>query len=312
MTATLRVACIDVGTNTVLVLVAERAPDDGQGGVRVIEDTASITRLGQGLDKSPRLHPEARGRTLAVLRAAGERARQAGARVLAVGTAALRRAEDGASFIAEAEQALGGRLEIISGEREANLSFHAVTGSFPELAGSALVVIDIGGGSTEIIVGDQGAVRSAVSHEIGSVRLTERCLASDPPSPAELDHLRREIATVFAAVAPAPGATVVGVAGTITTLLAVRDRVDPYVAEKVHGQLLSRAEVSRALAELAALPLETRRTLPGLEPKRADVIVAGAAILEGALERLGATELVVSDRGVRWGICYEALGIVGT
>jgi exopolyphosphatase/guanosine-5'-triphosphate,3'-diphosphate pyrophosphatase len=304
-----RVACVDVGTNTVLMLLAERVPVDGTGGVRVLEDTASITRLGQGLDKNPRLHPEARGRTLAVLRACGERARQAGARVLAVGTAALRRAEDGQSFIAEAEEALGGKLEIISGEREASLSYHAVTGSFPELAQSSLVVIDIGGGSTEIIVGQGGQVRSAVSQEIGSVRLTERCLATDPPTLAELAHLRQEVADTLRAVAPAPGATVVGVAGTITTLLAVRDRVDPYVAEKVHGQRLTQGEVAHLLGELAAVPLDARKAIPGLEPKRADVIVAGAAILLGALERLGAGEVVVSDRGVRWGLCYEALGL---
>jgi exopolyphosphatase / guanosine-5'-triphosphate,3'-diphosphate pyrophosphatase len=300
-----RLACIDVGTNTALLLIVEATPD----GVRVLDDRSRIVRLGEGLDRSPRLNPDAVIRTLAALSDYGNLARDAGATVKAVGTAALRRAEDGAEFLARAAELLGCELEVISGEREAALSLAAVMGSFPELRQGRVVVTDIGGGSTEVILVEDGRLTGAVSYDVGSVRLTERYIRSDPPTAQELAALDSELASVFAPVAAtAAGTTVVGVAGTLTTLLAVRDEVDPYDPAKVHGRHLSSAEIEVLIQRMAAMPLATRRELPGLEPLRADVIVAGAAILRTLLQRLGQTQVLVSDRGVRWGLCYESLG----
>jgi len=193
---------------------------------------------------------------------------------------------------------------VIDGEREARLCWRAVSGAFPSLAGPRTVV-DIGGGSTELIVGER-AVEGVISLPIGSVRLTERCVAHDP---ATNDDAARLAATVDEALTQAPPlrGALVGIAGTVTTLAAMAQRLDSYDATRVHGARLSRAAVDALVDTLAATPLADKRRTPGLDPKRADVIYAGAVILARVMARAGAAECIVSDRGIRWGLIYEIL-----
>jgi exopolyphosphatase/guanosine-5'-triphosphate,3'-diphosphate pyrophosphatase len=296
-----RVAAIDVGTNTALLTIAE--------GDRSIEDRAEIVRLGEGLDRSGRLKDEAIARTVAVVAEYADAiARHGCARVAAVTTEAVRKAANGGDFVARATAALapvGGRMEVIDGEREARLCWRAVAGSFPSLTGPR-TVLDIGGGSTELIVGERD-VEGVVSLPIGSVRLTERIVAHDPPT---ADEAARLVATVDEALAtaPAPRGALVGIAGTVTTLAAMAQRLESYDGARVHGSTLSRATVDALVAELGATPLADKRRTPGLDPKRADVIWAGAIILQRVMARAGVDACIVSDRGIRWGLIDELDG----
>jgi exopolyphosphatase/guanosine-5'-triphosphate,3'-diphosphate pyrophosphatase len=311
----MRVASFDIGTNTVLMLVAEAHPD----GPRAIVDRARITRLGEGVDRSRELAPAAIERTLCALSDFAAEARQLGVdRIVAVGTSAMRDARGGDAFVNAAEKALGARPQVISGEREADLTFH---GALSGLAVSGPVaVFDIGGGSTEIVVGsvnhtsgsrsaaDDQLASASISLDVGSVRLTERFVKSDPPSADELAQIASAVDEALAkAPTPPAGTPLVGIAGTVTTLAAIALGVVPYDGEKVHGALLTASQIDEVFERLANTPLSSRRLMPGLEPKRADVIVAGAMIARRLIRWAGASEIRISDRGVRWGLAIETL-----
>ena len=223
----------------------------------------------------------------------------------AVTTEAVRKAANGGDFVARASAALapvGGRMDVIDGEREARLSWRAVGSSFPSLVGPRTVV-DIGGGSTELIVGER-EVEGVISLPIGSVRLTERLVAHDPPTAEEAARLVETIDGELVR-APMPRGALVGIAGTVTTLSAMAQRLDSYDATRVHGARLGRADVDALVAMLGRTPLADKRRTPGLEPKRADVIFAGAVILQRVMARAGADVCIVSDRGIRWGLIDE-------
>ncbi len=301
----MRVATIDIGTNSVLLLIA----DARDGRLRGLVERATITRLGEGVDKSGELGAAAKERTLACIEAyAREIAEHGVDAVAAVGTSAMRDARGGDDFRRCVEAALGAAPEIISGEREARLTFDgALIGLEPT---GLLAVFDIGGGSTEIIVGARvgrlaGTLSRAVSLDIGSVRLTERHVHSDPPSAAELASVRRDVRAALRAAPKLEGRPLVGVAGTVTTLAAYCHAIAPYDPQQVHGALLARDALTEAVAKLASMSLAERRNTPGIEPKRADVIVAGAIIAEEICELAGASRIIVSDRGVRWGLALE-------
>lgn len=304
----MRVAAIDIGTNSVLLLVAEAGP----AGLSPVVERAEITRLGQGVDGSRALAPEAVQRTLACLGRYGEELRALGVTAIdVVGTSAMRDAAGGDAFRARAAELVGAEPRTISGEEEAELTFRGALAGL-SLPPAPVFVFDIGGGSTEVIVGELGgAITSAVSLDVGSVRMTERHLRSDPPRDLELDAVRADVrAALRGAPLPRGPVTIVGVAGTITTLAAVALRVAPYDAARIHGARLTFAELSALRAELASVPVAQRMKLPGLEPKRADVIVAGAVVAEEVLRAVvaaggAAPELVVSDRGVRWGLALR-------
>lgn len=318
-----RAAVIDVGTNSMLLTVArESSGDEGEGPRYVAElERATITRLGEGVDRTRRLSAAAMERTLGCLRDYAALIREYGAeRVALVGTSALRDAEGGDSFVQQASAIVGAPLEVISGEREAELTFRGALSGL-EVAGreveGPVVVVDIGGGSTEVIAGSVQrrplVLRSTGvrSYDVGSVRLTERHVRSDPPRAEEIEALRADVRAAWGGgdvPVPGPGVpTLVGVAGTVTTLAALALNLEHYAPEKVHGAVLDAVAVERLVERLSALPLEARRRLPGLEPQRADVIVAGAVLCAEALRQLGVAELVVSDRGVRWGLLEELL-----
>jgi exopolyphosphatase/guanosine-5'-triphosphate,3'-diphosphate pyrophosphatase len=302
----MRCAGIDVGTNTILCLIADT---DGKDVVAV-EDRAEIVRLGEGLDQSGTLKPEAIARALAALKSYVERIRELGcAHVMGVGTEALRRAQNGHLFVNEATALLGtvgGRFSVIDGEREAKLSWRAVRAAFPSLSG-VRTVLDIGGGSTELLVGEH-EIDGVISLPIGSVRLTERILEHDPPIAEEKAELVRVIDEQLAS-APTPRGTVVGIAGTVTTLAAMSLGITKYDAERVHGMTLSYSVLQNITKMLGETRVDDRKRTPGLDPKRADVIYAGAVILERVLHRANANQVLVSDRGVRWGLVYEAAGL---
>lgn len=297
-----RYAAIDIGTNSVLLLVAERI----DGRWRAVVERAELTRLGKGVDQSRRLAPEAMELTIEVVARYAQEARALGAAGIVVSaTSAARDASNGHEFLEAVHTRAGVTVEILPGEEEARLSFASAHADFGGTA--PLVVIDIGGGSTEFIFGDRtGAISFRHSFDVGAVRLTERFIRSDPPAPEELASLTTSLREAFSALpAPPAGFRMIGVAGTVTTLFAVAHRLEPYDAAVVHGATLSRSEVEGTVQRLGHLPLPLRRTLPGLQPKRADVIVAGGLILGGAMGRLGADALVVSDRGLRWGLLAD-------
>ncbi len=269
-------------------------------------ERATITRLGAGVDRSRRLADDACARTLACLRDYGADLRAAGVtRLDVVGTSALRDALGGEELCAAAAEVLGVRPRVISGEEEARLTFTgAVLGL--DVAGDVLVV-DVGGGSTEIITGvlrgADASVETALSLDVGSVRLFERHVRHDPPPAAELEQARSAVRAALATVpTPSRPRRLVGVAGTVTTLAAVAQGIDPYDGARLHGASLDRSTVTRVLEDLAAMPHAARSAVPGLEPARADVILTGGVVVETVMDWAGAEHLVVSDRGVRWGL----------
>ena len=300
-----RVATIDIGTNSVLLLIAERGP----AGLRPVLERATITRLGEGVDRTRELAPAARERTLRCLVEYAEQIATEGVvRVAAVGTSALRDARGGEDFAREIERTLGIAPRVIDGLREAELTFRGALSGI-DLFGD-VTVFDVGGGSTELVHGSRepelSRIDSSQSIDIGSVRLFERHAPSDPPSPDELARIGDDIDRALTAANGAKReSTLVGVAGTVTTLAAIGLELDSYDSARVHGHRLTRTTVSDLFAHLAALPLAERTKLPGLDPRRADVIVVGSLIVERVMTALAKTELVVSDRGVRWGLAEE-------
>lgn len=308
-----RFATIDIGTNSVLLLVAERQPD---GRFAPVAERAEITRLGRGVDKSRLLSPEGMEDTLRVLESFTTEARSLGAQGIAVSaTSAARDARNGTEFLSAAKQRAGVEVEIISGDEEARLSFAAVHADFAGAKAPPLVVMDIGGGSTEFIYGPATQpphLDYRRSFDVGSVRLTERFITAHPVPPAERDRVRAHLQETFAALPPPPsGFRLVGVAGTVTTVFCVQHQLDPYDAARVQGGVLRLDEVRALVDRLCSLDLESRKKLPGMQPKRADVICAGAMILQSAMEALKTDACTVSDRGLRWGLLAARFGGTG-
>jgi exopolyphosphatase/guanosine-5'-triphosphate,3'-diphosphate pyrophosphatase len=304
----MRVAAIDIGTNTVLLLVAER---DASGALVAVEDHATITRLGEGVDKTRVLAPAAIARTNAAIDKYAEIIERLGvSRIDVVGTSAMRDAGGGSVVRDHVRSKLGVDARTISGDEEATLTFSGALSGIPSLGSSAAVrVFDIGGGSTEVVHGDRRdrKIAFAKSFDVGSVRLTERHIASDPPTESEMAAVRQDALTAFRAVPPFDGELPpVGIAGTMTTLAAVHLAMATYDGSRVHGMRITKAELESVVARLARIPLAERNVVPGLEPKRADVIIAGGLIALAYLEHVGASEVIISDRGVRWGLA-EAL-----
>jgi exopolyphosphatase/guanosine-5'-triphosphate,3'-diphosphate pyrophosphatase len=302
----MRFATVDIGTNSVLLLVAER---DSNGLFHPIAERMEITRLGRGVDRTGALSEEALADTLSALRAFADEARALGATsIAATATSAARDATNGQELIRRAA-ALGVPVEIIGGEREAQLSYAAVAFDFAP-GDERIAVIDIGGGSTEFIVGQGPQVSFRRSINVGSVRLTERYVEGDPPtaeSIARVDAALGEALTIVPRVDA--GVRVVGIAGTFTTMAAIARGVEPYDPERIHGLELSVAELDRVGEQLARLPLSQRQHLPGLSPKRADVIVAGARLAARSVRALGVDRVTIGDRGVRWGYLYDQFGV---
>jgi exopolyphosphatase/guanosine-5'-triphosphate,3'-diphosphate pyrophosphatase len=292
-------AVIDIGTNTLLLLVV-----DDQ--LRRVADLCRFGRLGKGLDASGDLDAQAIAKSLDICReyrAVMDEHRVGVPAVIA--TQALREAKNAAAFVKPAEEILRARIEIIEGTREANLAFLSVARTFPDLAGHPYVVVDVGGGSTEFIVTDGGKVVSAVSVPIGAVRLTERHLRHDPPTIDELAQLAADIDRHLATLELPRGVPLIGTAGTATTMGALHLGLAIYDPDAVTGLRLSPVLVEQMRARLAAATVAQRTAMPGVESQRADVIAAGVAIYARAVRRLDAPVMITCDRGIRWGLVFE-------
>jgi exopolyphosphatase/guanosine-5'-triphosphate,3'-diphosphate pyrophosphatase len=295
-------AVIDIGTNTLLLLIVD--PE-----MTPIVDLCRFGRLGKGLDASGRLDPASIAASLEICREYRRVMDDTGVAIpTIVGTQALREASNSAEFVGPAEDLLGASIEVISGEREANLAFMSVARTFPELATSPYVVVDVGGGSTEVIVSNGTKVVSAVSVPIGAVRLTERHLKHDPPGADEARALFSDIDNRLAQLELPTGVPVVATAGTATTLAAMALRLERYDPVAVTGLRLEAMAIDAQLARLLTANILARRAIKGMEPERADVIAGGVAILARVVHRIDAPVLITCDRGVRWGLAYERTG----
>jgi exopolyphosphatase/guanosine-5'-triphosphate,3'-diphosphate pyrophosphatase len=310
-----RVAAIDCGTNSIRLLVADvTTGSDGAPALRDVHREMRIVRLGQGVDASGVLAPEALERTrVALVEYAAVLRRTGTERVRMVATSATRDARNREDFFGMVRDTVGVEAEVISGDEEANLSFVGAVGDL-DPDGGPFVVVDVGGGSTEVVVGSlvdgTATVQAARSVDVGSVRITERCLAGDPPTADEVEQARAVAGGIldeaFAAV-PVDGVrTWVGVAGTITTLSAVAQGLSAYDPDAVHLSRLSREDLHRVAGELLGMSREERGTHGAIHPGRIDVIGGGALIVDALARELhecaGITELVVSERDILDGI----------
>jgi len=290
------IGAIDVGSNSVKLLVAEVKSRE----TRVLAHRSSITRLGRGLGRTGQISREAQERTLDALREFRRVCDGLGAgRVVAVATEAVRIARNGRQFAERCRREAGIPLRVVSGREEARLAFLGATWGRRE---RRLASIDVGGGSTELMLGSPGRLETAASLPLGAVALTEAHLASDPPSPRErealLEAVRRGLAGIPDRLRAGPAGTLLGIGGTCVNVARM--------AGLPEGRPLALAKLESIFDRLAGVPLDERRLIQGLDPERADIIVAGAAILLGAMKSLGFGSIVTTVHGLRRGLVLEA------
>ena len=297
-----RLAALDVGTNSTRLLVA-----DVDGGTIVAEHAREmvITRLGKGVDRTGRFDPAALARTLEVLAGYAATCRRLGAeRRRLVATSATRDAADRQVFVDGVRDLLGVEPEVLTGQAEAAAAYRGATAGLD--GDQPTLVVDIGGGSTELILGDGTTSRAMASLDIGCVRLFERHLHSDPPTAAEVAALRAHVAAHLARVAgvldPAAASRVVGVAGTVTTVTAIALGLDAYDPRRIHHQALDPAEIGAVAGKLAAMTVAERAAMPVMAKGREDVIVAGALLLDELVRRLQLRRVIASETDILDGV----------
>lgn len=301
-----RYAIIDVGTNSVKFHIAER---ESEGVWRRVLDRSDITRLGEGLEEHGEIVPAALDRTSVAIRGMVDEARSNGVRAIAaVGTAGLRIARNREAVLAALRDATGIAVEVISGEEEARLAYLAVV-AWLGLGTDSAVVFDTGGGSSQFTFGRGTEVDERFSVDVGAVRFTERFGLANAVPP---EVVRDALAAIAADLGrlddrPKPRA-LVGMGGAVTNITAVMHGLATYDPDVVQGSVLQRDEIDRQIALYASRDADARRTIAGLQPKRAEVILAGACIVRSIMEKLGATSMTVSDRGLRHGVLIERFG----
>ncbi|NYH45009.1 exopolyphosphatase/guanosine-5'-triphosphate,3'-diphosphate pyrophosphatase [Micromonospora jinlongensis] len=310
---TTRVAAIDCGTNSIRLLVAD-LPGESAGPQAPLVDLTrrmEIVRLGQGVDRTGRLAPEAIERTRVALASYAADIEKLGAeRVRMCATSASRDAANAADFTEMVQRTLGVAPEVVTGDEEARLSFTGAVRGLPADAKAPFLVVDIGGGSTEFVVGDRAAgVRAAISVDIGCVRMTERHLPGDPPTPGQVTAAQADVAAaVDRALAVVPGreaATLVGLAGSVTTVVALAQGLREYDPERIHHARVSYEAVAQVTADLLSQTREQRLANPVMHPGRADVIGAGALVLRVIMERAGMPSVVASEHDILDGIAWS-------
>jgi exopolyphosphatase/guanosine-5'-triphosphate,3'-diphosphate pyrophosphatase len=293
-----RVAAVDLGTNSTRLLVADVE------GQRLDEVTRrlTITRLGEGVDERRRLLPVPIARIRNCLTDYRKELEALGAeRTLCIGTSSVRDADNGEAFLGEIEWSYGFTTQLLAGTEEAAMMVRGVTAGRPTL--DNVLVVDIGGGSTELVLTAAGSVAFATSLDVGCVRITERYLGSEPPSGPELAAAG---AYVRSLLPPLEAASAIGVAGTITTLATLDLGDDEYDPERTHGHRIPLGSVEEQLERLAGMTLDERRTVPGIEPGRAPVIVAGIVVLREIMVAYGLREIEVSERDILHGAALAA------
>ena len=298
-----RVAVVDVGSNSTRLLIA-----DIDGGVRVLERQSRVTRLGRGVDLSGQLADEAIEAACAVIADYVEICREFDVeRVAAIATSAVRDASNGDAFVAELRERFALSARVLDGEEEARATYRGATAE--HLPISATLVIDIGGGSTEMIVGTGAEISFHDSLQAGVVRHTERHISGDPPTPVELEELADDVRGLIAdALADHDGAQVeagIAVAGTPTSLAAVELGLEPYDPSQVHGHVLSLEMIQRLLSQFASAPLAEREAIPGLHPDRAANIIAGCVILIEAMRAFALDRIEVSEQDILYGMALK-------
>ena len=293
-------AVIDIGSNSVKFLVSELASD---GIIKNILDTNEIARLGEGLEKDGLLTEEAIKRNTEAVRGFYEKAVEMGAcEVKAVGTMALRKAKNRDEFLKRVKNACGLEISVVPGEEEARLSYLGVLSGF-SFEDEAVTAFDTGGGSTEFIFGEGRELKERFSINLGANRIKENYLISDPVSDAEIKRAREDILNELKdAGIKKEHSLLIGIGGTVTTMASVKAKMEVYDADKIQGSVLTKADVEAELAMCKNMTVEERRRIVGLHPKRAEIVVAGALIVDTIMETAGAKELKVSDRGLRHGL----------
>jgi exopolyphosphatase/guanosine-5'-triphosphate,3'-diphosphate pyrophosphatase len=296
----MRIAVVDIGTNSTRLLVCEI---EGEQVMRELERVSTVTRLGAGVDADGRLDEQAMERVFATLDKYRALIDEHGAeRSIAVLTSAVREASNGSEFAQLVKQRYAFTPHILSGDEEARLTFLGATSERDPEDQTPTAVIDIGGGSTEMVIGSGHEAGFHVSTRAGVVRQTERHLHSDPPTAAELDHTREDVRSVLLDGVPADCRPAVehgiAVAGTATSLGAIAQKLEPYDPDKVHGYRLTHEQCEEILTQLASLPLAERRQVPGLHPDRAPTIVAGILILIEVLTLFGLGEVEISEHDI--------------
>ncbi len=304
-----RVAGIDCGTNSIRLLIAD-LPEDAARELRDVVRRMEIVRLGQGVDRTGALAPEAIERTRVALADYAAQIEAAGVeRVRMVATSATRDASNAEDFRAMVLATLGSPPEVVTGATEAALSFRGAVGGLSSELPPPYLVVDIGGGSTEFVLGSS-TVDKSISVDIGCVRMTERHLHDDPPTTGQVSAARTDIESmVDRALSEVDGGgragTVVGLAGSVTTVTALALGLDAYRPERIHHARVSAADVASVTRMLLEMTREQRLALPVMHPGRADVIGAGALILHTILDRSGADSVVASEHDILDGICHS-------
>ncbi len=299
-----RKAIVDVGTNSVKFCLAE---GDGHGSFKVIKDTNDIARLGEGLKDTGCIGTEALERNAQSVAAFVEEARSAGAEdIRIVGTMALRTARNAEAFIARVKELCGLAPRVLSGEEEAQLSYVAVLSGIDGASQADLVTMDTGGGSTEFVFGRAGKITKKFSLNVGAVRFTEDYLSQMPVPAEKLAAARTAIKKELGeGGVVGPVKFLVGMGGTVTSMAAVKHKMTVYDPAVIQGSVLTLDDVRSQIADYASKTLEQRREIAGLQPKRADVILAGACIVEAVMELMEVYGLTVSDRSLRHGLLYN-------
>jgi exopolyphosphatase / guanosine-5'-triphosphate,3'-diphosphate pyrophosphatase len=299
-----RIASIDIGTNTILLLIAEV-----EGGkLKPLLEKETVVRLGEGLQKNGILSKEAMDRGLQTLAQYSEQCQAMKVqKIFAVGTSALREAKNSEDFLKWVKEKLKLSIEVISGEEEAQLSYLAVARDLEETKKSVLVV-DVGGGSTEFILGKGDRINQWVSLPLGSVRFTEQFLQSDPVQEEEWEKMRKDILKLFVKIPnPREPFSMVGVGGTATTLASVEQGLKEFIPQKIHHFVLKKEALGKQLLLFRSKTSDERKKIPGLAPARADVILAGGTILYLAMEKLECPSVLISCHGVRYGLLYKKI-----
>lgn len=298
-----RKAVIDVGTNSIKFHVAGQRPD---GSLETVLDENDIARLGEGLRETGKISPEPLERNARSVENFVKKARAMGVGTpVILGTMALRTAANAPEFLSRVKELTGLDVRIIPGEEEARLSWLAVLSGLPRVSGE-LVTFDTGGGSTEFVFGRGDEIDRRFSIPLGAVRITEEFFADDPVAPGSVEKARQEIRRSLeeGGLKGSPS-VLVGMGGTVTSLAAVKHAMVTYDPDVVQGSLLTAEDLREMADRFASRTLEDRRAIPGLQPKRADVILAGTCIVQEILEILGLSSFTVSDRGLRHGLAYE-------
>jgi exopolyphosphatase / guanosine-5'-triphosphate,3'-diphosphate pyrophosphatase len=301
-----RVASIDIGTNTILLLIA----DTDHGEVTPLIEKETVVRLGEGLQKSGNLSTDAMDRGFRTLDDYLKQCKKIEVQtIFAVGTSALREARNSGFFLKRVKEELGLSIEVISGAEEAHLSFLAAARDLKE-PDKAMMVIDVGGGSTEFILGKGDRMTHCVSLPLGLVRFTEQFLISDPVREEEWEKMKDWIEKMLPGIPrPEKPFTMVSIGGTGTTLASVAQGLPEFIAHKIHHFILTKDEIRDQLLLYRSKRIDERKMIPGLPPARADVILAGGTILYAAMEKLDCPSVLISSHGVRYGLLYKRLNL---